>query len=195
MSDFQSYPDLAAVDAAQGRMNARGERTYTVDPKYRNHIEAERVRIMSGEPPAEPVKKSLAGVSGVNQIGQQEYLAGEPDPRMLQLANSLSARIGPDGRRMVDSVPGYRERVEASFADAIGGKRWTPTAEKLAADLATEAKNQVADTGLYAGSENQPDLTFDRTDPLFQSAATLADEQGLTDKQFSAVLNFYAGIG
>lgn len=195
MSEFETFPDLAAVDAAQGRMRG-GDRLYTVDARYRNHVEAERVRIMSGDQPSAPVKTSLAGVSGVNHIGQQEYLDGEPDPRMLQLANSLSARIGPDGRRMVDSVPGYREQVDASFADAMSGKkRWGPAAEKLAADLATEAKNQAADAGLYPGSENQPDFTFDRTDPKFQAAATLADEQKLTDRQFAAVLKFYADMG
>ena len=194
MSEFETFPDLAAVDAAQGRMRG-GDRLYTVDPRYRAHVEAERVRIMSGDQPSAPIKPSLTGVTGTDGIGRRAHIGGEPDSRMVELAGQLAARIGPDGRRMVDSVPGYREQVEATFIEAMSGKRWTPAAEKLAADLATESANQVADAGLYPGSENQPDFSFDRTDPQFQAAATLADEQGLSGKQFAAVLNFYADMG
>lgn len=192
MDTFETLPDLAAVDAAQGRMNAKGDaRLYTIDPRFRQHVETERVRLMAGEAPPTPAAPSLAGVTGVDDLGRRQHLGGEPDSRMLELARSLAARVGPDGRRLVDSQRGYRERVEASFAEAMAGARWSPAAEQLAGELADEAKNQAADSGLYSGIERQEGFTFDRTDPLFQSAAQTAQEAGLSDKQFAAVLNWH----
>lgn len=194
-NEFPTFENMADIDKAHGTLNVRGERVYAVDPRFRAHLEGERVRILNNEAPATPAAPSLAGVTGTNSLGQRSHLGGEPDPRMLELCQALSARRGPDGRRLVDSEPGYRERVEASMVDAMEGKRWSPAAEKMAADLADEAANQAEDAGLYPGIEKQPDATFDRTDPKFQDAAKVASEAGLSDKQFAAVLNFYAKLG
>jgi len=191
MSDLESFPDLAAVDAAQGRMNARNERLYTVDARFRHHVEAERTRLMAGLPVPTPAT-SLAGATATNAMGQRVHLGGEPDVRMLQLCTALGARIGPDGKRLSETDPNYRASVEASYLEAMRGKPWSRVAEKLAAELASEAASQVADSGLYRGSEKQPDFNFSRTDPYFQSAAALASVQGLSDKQFGAILTWYA---
>ena len=45
---LDTYPDIAAVDIAQGRVNAGGDRLYTIDPKFRAHLESERVRLLEG---------------------------------------------------------------------------------------------------------------------------------------------------
>jgi len=191
MSDLESFPDLAAVDAAQGRMNARNERVYTVDAKFRHHVENERARLMAGLPVPTP-DTSLAGVIGTNAMGQRVHLGGEPDVRMLQLCTALGARLGPDGKRLAETDPNYRASVESSFLEAMKGKPWSREAEKLAAELASEAASQVADSGLYRGAETQKDFSFNGNDPYFQRAAALASAQGLSDKQFGALLSWYA---
>lgn len=192
MTDFPTFEKMADIDKAHGTLNVQGERVYVVDPRFRAHLESERVRILNNEAPATPAAPSLAGVTGTNALGQRSHLGGEPDSRMLELCKALAARVGPDGKRLVETEKGYREKVEASFAEAMGGARWGANAERMAAELADEAKNQAADQGYYLGIEKQDGVTFDRTDKRFQSAAALANKHNLSDKAFADFLLWQA---
>lgn len=190
---FPNYETAEAIDQAQAQVGADGKRQFETDHKFRVHLEAERIRIAEGRQPDKPVAPTLAGVTGIGDNGQRQYAPGhEPDPRMLELCKALSARVGTDGKRLADVDPEYRAAVDASFKDAIGGAKWSAASEKMLAGLQKEAKEQAADSGLFVGAEKQPGFTFDRTDPMFQSAATTARDAGLDDKQFGTMLAWFA---
>jgi hypothetical protein len=190
---FDPLPDLAAVDAAHGAKTETGARRYAVDPHWRRHVDAERVRLMEA---ATPTPGSAAGVTAVDGLGRRQHVGGQPDPRVLDLAAKLAARVGHDGRRLVETQADYREAVEATWLDAMKGRPWDNELADMAANLDAEKAAQAADAGRYRGVETQPDgMRFDRTDPMFQQAAEAAESAGLNQEQFGKVLSFISKSG